>query len=59
MLVFNDWMRECLEYLVHSPTLIDRQVAAWFELQRIFDETTTSLGFRNSSAAAPPVESHV
>lgn len=59
MLVFHDWMRECLEYLAHSPILIDRQVAAWFELQRIFDETTDSLGFGNSSSAAPLVESHV
>lgn len=45
MFVFNDLMRGCLEYLSHSPKLIDRQVAVWFELQRSVDESIASFGF--------------
>ena len=49
MLLFNKWMGECLDLLKKAPSILDRRLAAWVELQRIADDTSTSFGFDDPS----------
>ncbi|KAI9931815.1 hypothetical protein MW887_010394 [Aspergillus wentii] len=59
MLMFNDWMRECVKHLERSPIPVDRHMAAWFELQKITDEAMASFGLDDTSSTAPLTESRV
>lgn len=59
LLLFNDWMSECVNHLKHSPNFIDRQIAKWFELQEIIDEAHISFGLDDTSSTAPLTESRV
>ncbi|KAJ5543352.1 hypothetical protein N7461_009355, partial [Penicillium sp. DV-2018c] len=59
LLQFNDWMAECLKHLEHSPHRTDRQLANWFELQRITDEAMSSFGLDDTSTASQLTESRV
>ncbi|KAJ5157194.1 uncharacterized protein N7482_008294 [Penicillium canariense] len=59
LLQFNDWMDECVKQLERSPHRTDRQLAVWFELQRITDEAMSSFGLDDTSASSPLTESRV
>ncbi|KAA8648582.1 hypothetical protein EYZ11_006723 [Aspergillus tanneri] len=59
ILVFNDWMDECVAYLEDSPNTLDRHMATWFELQRIVDEAMASFGLEDTSSTSPLTESRV
>lgn len=59
LLLFNDWMSECVKHLEKSPNAIDRHMATWFELQRIVDEAMASFGLDDTSSTAPLTESRV
>ncbi|PWY72355.1 C6 zinc finger domain protein [Aspergillus heteromorphus CBS 117.55] len=59
LLLFNDWMDECVKHLSRSPNAIDRHLATKFELQRIVDEAMTSFGLDDTSSTAPLTESRL
>lgn len=59
LLLFNDWMNECVKHLEHSPNFIDRQIAKWSELQQIVDEAHISFGLDDTSSTVPLTESRV
>ncbi|RHZ59422.1 uncharacterized protein CDV56_108699 [Aspergillus thermomutatus] len=59
LLLFNDWMSECVKHLEKSPNVIDRHMATWFELQRIVDEAMASFGLDDTSSTTPLTESRV
>ncbi|EAW08348.1 C6 zinc finger domain protein [Aspergillus clavatus NRRL 1] len=59
LLLFNDWMGECVKHLENSPHAIDRHMATWFELQRIVDEAMASFGLDDTSSTTPLTETRV
>ncbi|PYH43295.1 C6 zinc finger domain protein [Aspergillus saccharolyticus JOP 1030-1] len=59
LLLFNEWMAECIKHLEQSPNVIDRHMATWFDLQRIVDETMASFGLDDTSSTAPVTESRL
>jgi hypothetical protein len=59
LLLFNDWMSECVKHLEESPNAIDRHMATWFELQKVVDEAMASFGLDDTSSTAPLTESRV
>lgn len=59
LLLFNDWMSECVKHLERSPNAVDRHMATWFELQRVVDEAMTSFGLDDTSSTAPLTESRL
>ncbi|KAE8371798.1 hypothetical protein BDV26DRAFT_116725 [Aspergillus bertholletiae] len=59
MLLFNTWMEECVKHLERSPSMIDRHMATWFELQKIVDQAMASFGFDDTSITTPLTESRV
>lgn len=59
LLLFNDWMSECVKHLGRSPHSLDRHLAKWFELQRITDEAMASFGLDDTSSATPLTESRI
>ncbi|KAE8151881.1 hypothetical protein BDV25DRAFT_152111 [Aspergillus avenaceus] len=59
LLLFNDWMSECLKHLERSPNVTDRQMATWFELQKIVDQAMVSFGLDDTSSTASLTESRV
>ncbi|KAJ9312369.1 hypothetical protein DTO271D3_7385 [Paecilomyces variotii] len=59
MLLYNDWVKECVNHLADSPHIIDRRMATWFELQKMVDEAMTSFGLDDTSSTAPLTESRV
>lgn len=59
LLQFNDWISECVKHLAHSPNIMDRRLATWFELQRITDEAMASFGLDDTSSATPLTESRI
>lgn len=59
MLLYNDWVKECVNHLASSPHIIDRRTATWFELQKMIDEAMTSFGLDDTSSTAPLTESRV
>ncbi|PYH94230.1 C6 zinc finger domain protein [Aspergillus ellipticus CBS 707.79] len=59
LLLFNDWMDECVKHLSRSPNAIDRHLAVKFELQRTVDEAMTSFGLDDTSSTAPLTESRL
>lgn len=59
MLVYNDWLKECVKLLSRSPIESDRRFAAWFELQKITDEALASFGLDDTSSTAPLTENRV
>ncbi|MCJ1388245.1 hypothetical protein MMC18_001090 [Xylographa bjoerkii] len=58
MLVFNNWMGECLRFLEESPAILNRRLAALVTLQRIADEASASFGFDDPSTTIGLSESH-
>ncbi|MCJ1400807.1 hypothetical protein MMC11_004015 [Xylographa trunciseda] len=58
MLLFNNWMGECLRLLEESPAILDRRLAALVTLQRIADEASTSFGFDDPSTTISLSETH-
>ncbi|PYH93230.1 hypothetical protein BO71DRAFT_381952 [Aspergillus ellipticus CBS 707.79] len=48
MLNFNTVIEGYSNHLRESPNIVDQQLATWFELQRIIDDTLSSLGHDNS-----------
>ncbi|KAE8396543.1 hypothetical protein BDV23DRAFT_1485 [Aspergillus alliaceus] len=59
LLLFNDWMNECVKHLGRSPNMIDRHMATWFELQKIVDQAMVSFGLDDTSSTTPLTESRV
>ncbi|PLB55170.1 C6 zinc finger domain protein [Aspergillus steynii IBT 23096] len=59
LLLFNDWMEECVKHLENSPNLLDKHMATWFELQRIIDEAMASFGLDDTSSTTPLTESRI
>lgn len=59
MLVYNDWIQECVRMLSRSPISSDRQLAIWFGLQKITDETLHAFGLDETSSIAPLTEARV
>lgn len=59
LLLFNDWMEECIKHLEGSPNMHDRHIATWFELQRIVDEAMASFGLDDTSSTTPLTESRI
>ncbi|KAE8418164.1 hypothetical protein BDV36DRAFT_254639 [Aspergillus pseudocaelatus] len=59
LLLFNDWMHECVKHLERSPNMIDRHMATWFELQKIVDQAMASFGLDDTSSTTPLTESRV
>lgn len=59
LLLFNDWMAECVKHLERSPNAVDRHMATWFDLQRIVDESMASFGLDDTSSTAPLTESRL
>lgn len=59
MLLYNDWVKECVNHVADSPHIIDRRMATWFELQKMVDEAMTSFGLDDTSSTAPLTESRV
>ncbi|KAB8261901.1 hypothetical protein BDV32DRAFT_120734 [Aspergillus pseudonomiae] len=59
LLLFNDWMHECVKHLERSPHMIDRHMATWFELQKIVDQAMASFGLDDTSSTTPLTESRV
>ncbi|KAL1970714.1 hypothetical protein VTN77DRAFT_4358 [Rasamsonia byssochlamydoides] len=59
MLMYNDWLKECLRLLSRSPHEVDRRFATWFDLQKITDETLASFGLDDTSSTAPLTEARV
>lgn len=59
MLVYNDWLKECVRLLGRSPLEVDRRFARWFDLQKITDETLASFGLDDTSSTAPLTEARV
>ncbi|PYI06310.1 C6 zinc finger domain protein [Aspergillus sclerotiicarbonarius CBS 121057] len=59
LLLYNDWMSECVKHLERSPNAVDRHMATWFEVQRIVDEAMTSFGLDDTSSTAPLTESRL
>ena len=49
VLLFNNWMSECLGMLEESPVFLDKRIAAAVKLQRIADETLISFGLDDPS----------
>jgi hypothetical protein len=49
VLLFNNWMSECLGILEESPVFLDKHLAAGVKLQRIADETLMSFGLDDPS----------
>lgn len=59
ILLFNDWISECVNHLDHSPHMTDRHLAAWFGLQRIVDEAMSSFGLDDTSCTATLTEARI
>ncbi|KAL1846292.1 hypothetical protein Plec18170_009281 [Paecilomyces lecythidis] len=59
LLLYNDWVKECVNHLAGSPHILDRRMATWFELQKMVDEAMTSFGLDDTSSTAPLTESRV
>ncbi|PWY95500.1 C6 zinc finger domain protein [Aspergillus sclerotioniger CBS 115572] len=59
LLLYNDWMSECVKHLERSPNAVDRHLATCFEVQRIVDEAMTSFGLDDTSSTAPLTESRL
>lgn len=59
LLLFNDWMEECVKHLENSPNMLDKHMATWFELQRIVDESMASFGLDDTSSTTPLTESRI
>jgi hypothetical protein len=59
ILMYNDWMKECVRLLGRSPLDVDRRFARWFDLQKITDETMASFGLDDTSSTAPLTEARV
>lgn len=53
LLSWNPWMSRCTLHLQRSPHIRDKQMAVWFELQRLVDEVMTSFGLEDTSVANP------
>src|SRR5947199_10228238 len=49
MLLFNNWMAECLVTLENSSNILDKRLGLWVTLQRIAEETTTQFGLDDPS----------
>ncbi|KAJ5982622.1 hypothetical protein N7451_012722 [Penicillium sp. IBT 35674x] len=56
---FNDWIAECISMLEESPHQTDQRLVVWFQLQRITDESLSSLGLVDISSLATWTESRV
>ncbi|KAI9043282.1 C6 zinc finger domain protein [Aspergillus affinis] len=59
LLLYNDWMEECVKHLEKSPNMLDKHMATWFELQRIVDEAMASFGLDDTSSTTPLTESRI
>lgn len=59
ILMYNDWLKECVRLLSRSPLQGDRWFATWFDLQKITDETLASFGLDDTSSTAPLTEARV
>ncbi|KAL2012982.1 hypothetical protein VTN00DRAFT_507 [Thermoascus crustaceus] len=59
ILLFNDWISECVNHLDRSPRMTDRHLAAWFGLQRIVDEAMSSFGLDDTSSATTLTEARI
>ncbi|KAL4887938.1 hypothetical protein BDV59DRAFT_206530 [Aspergillus ambiguus] len=53
LLSWNEWMNKCTIHLESSPHAEDRQIAVWFQLQRIVDQAITSFGLDDTSVTSP------
>ncbi|KAF7597118.1 hypothetical protein BBP40_010592 [Aspergillus hancockii] len=59
LLLFNNWINECVKHLASSPNMIDRHTATWFGLQKIVDQAMASFGLDDTSSTTPLTESRV
>ncbi|KAG2419411.1 hypothetical protein HFD88_004207 [Aspergillus terreus] len=59
LLSWNPWMNKCTLHLQRSPHVRDRQMAVWFELQRLVDEVMTSFGLEDTSVVNPLSEMRI
>lgn len=48
-----------MSYLRESANVLDQQIAAWFEIQRIVDDALSSLGHDNPLLETPVRESQM
>ncbi|KAF9883143.1 hypothetical protein FE257_004063 [Aspergillus nanangensis] len=53
LLIWNEWLNECTKHLERSPHASDRQIAIWFDLQRMIDEAMASFGMDDTSSVTP------
>ncbi|PYI05210.1 hypothetical protein BO78DRAFT_318601 [Aspergillus sclerotiicarbonarius CBS 121057] len=59
MLCFNGVIDGYIGHLRDSANVLDQQLATWFEIQRIVDDTLSSLGHDNTLIANPLRESQM
>ncbi|PYH47644.1 uncharacterized protein BP01DRAFT_354849 [Aspergillus saccharolyticus JOP 1030-1] len=59
MLCYNAVIGEYVKHLSDSPNPLDQQLAAWFGLQRIIDETLAAAGHDNTLTDTPMLESQM
>jgi hypothetical protein len=59
VLLFNNWMSECLDLLEESPIFLDKRLAALVKLQRIADEALISFGLDDPSTDISLTDSRV
>ncbi|GKZ16521.1 hypothetical protein AbraIFM66951_000246 [Aspergillus brasiliensis] len=59
MLCFNNVIDGYIRHLEESTNGLDQQIAAWFDIQRIVDDTLTSLGHDNTLLDASLRESQM
>ncbi|PWY64255.1 C6 zinc finger domain protein [Aspergillus heteromorphus CBS 117.55] len=59
MLCFNSVIEEYTNLLKKSSNILDQQLATWFELQRIIDDTLSSLGHDSTLSDTSLLESQM